>query len=136
MGREEMAAPLALRVVEGRVTLLHPLAPAALNDPHDLFLGLASGGQHWMEVWAPCLGRTRGHHGRADVGRPRLDGAEHPPPHAAGEAAPRALRPPGLTVEPCFTVAGVRAQRPGGSTRPLGAAPPAPPGSLLQGAVF
>ena len=50
MSRQEMEAQLALRVVEGRVQLMRPMDPAAIDDHHDLFADCAEGGHHLMEI--------------------------------------------------------------------------------------
>jgi hypothetical protein len=43
MGREEMEAKLALVAVEGRVELVRPMDPAAIDDHDDLFVGFTGG---------------------------------------------------------------------------------------------
>ena len=50
-----MEAQRAIVVVEGRGELVRSMAPAAINNHHDLFAGFAPGGHHWMEILAQCL---------------------------------------------------------------------------------
>ena len=52
MGREAMAAKLALIVVEGCVKRVRPMAPTAINAHHHLCLGFAEGGHDLMEILA------------------------------------------------------------------------------------
>src|SRR5215813_6653845 len=54
-GREAMAAQCAAVVVEGRVELVRPMAPAAIDDHHNLFAGFLEGRHHLVEIVAPLL---------------------------------------------------------------------------------
>src|SRR5262245_51317289 len=51
-----MEAKLAVVVVECRVELVRPMAPATVDDHHALFAGCAKGRHHLMAIWAPLLG--------------------------------------------------------------------------------
>jgi hypothetical protein len=128
VGREHLPRHLSLVVLQGRVELVRPLAPTAVDDQHHLCAGGAAGRHHVMEIVAQLLGSPGGHDCREDFGGTLLDGANHAEPHAAGEPAPGAIRGPRLAVA-ClcpFDVAG--AERTSGPPRALGAAPPSPAG--------
>jgi hypothetical protein len=56
VGREAMKADLALVVVEGRVKLMRPMDPAAIDDHDDLLPSCAEGRHHLMEILAQRLG--------------------------------------------------------------------------------
>ncbi len=56
-----MEAKRSVVVIEGRVELVRPMDPAAIDDHHDVFAGCAEGCHHSMEVLAQCLGVTMGH---------------------------------------------------------------------------
>ena len=86
-----MEAQLAVVVVEGRVELVRPMDPAAIDDHHDLFAGFAEGGHHLMEILAQLLGIKVGHDFIEDFGGPILDRANDTEQHAAGDAAPGAI---------------------------------------------
>ena len=51
-----MQLQLSLVVVEGRVELVRPMNPAAVDDHHDLFAGFAEGRHDLMEILAQLLG--------------------------------------------------------------------------------
>ena len=123
-----MAAKRAVVVRKRRVQLMRPMNPTAIDDHHDFLRGFAKGGHHLMDVLAQFLRIEMGHNFIEDFGSTILDGADNPQQHTAGDAAPRALLQPCLTFETFFAFALALAQRPGGETRPLGAAPPAQSG--------
>src|SRR5713101_1656603 len=123
-----MEAKLAVVVLKGRVELVRPMDPAAINDHHDLFAGFAEGCHHLMDILAQLLGIKVWHDFREDFGRAVLHRPNNAEQHPAGNAAPRAILPPRLTFETFFTFDLALAQRTGGQTRALGAAPPAYPG--------
>ena len=127
-GWEAMEATRAVVVLQGRVELVRPRHPAAIDPHHDLLAGFAAGCPHLRERGAPLLGRQGGHALRADLGRAVRHRPKDAEPHPAGHAAPRARRPARLTFETFFAGDGALAQRTGGQTRALGAAPPAAPG--------
>src|SRR5262245_23866771 len=68
MGREEVEAKLALRVVEGRLELVRPMDAAALDDQHDLLPSFAARRHDLMHILAPLLGITVGHDCIKDFG--------------------------------------------------------------------
>ena len=123
-----MAASLAVVVVEGRVELGRPMAPAAIDDHDDLCAGWAEGGHHVLERLAPLLRIKVRHDFREDFRGAIRDGADDAEPHAAGEATPRAVLPPRLPFVPCFLFALALGQRACGQAITLGAAPPAQSG--------
>ena len=127
-GRAAMEATRAMGVVEGRVELVRPMAPTALDDHHPLLRGWAEGRHPVVPLWAQRL-RIKGRHdGREDLRGALVDGADDAEPHPTGPPTPRALRPP---CWPCATLvpfALTGTQRPCGQARALGVAPPARPG--------
>ena len=112
-GRHAREAQRAVRVVEGGVELGRPRAPAALNAPLDLLPRGLAGHHPWVPLGAPLLGIPMRHDGRADGGGPLLDSAADAQAHAAGEATPRAIRPPCLAFAAfgAFDVALAQRQR-------------------------
>jgi len=96
MGREEVEAKGTTVVVEGRVELVRPMDAAAIDDHHDLCASGAEGGPHVREIVAQLLGITMRDDLREDFGGPILDGTKHTQHHAAGDAAPGAIRHPRL----------------------------------------
>jgi hypothetical protein len=64
---EAREAHLVLRVGEGRSELVRPLAPAAIDNHHDVLARLAAGGHHLMEIWTEVLGLEVGHDFREDL---------------------------------------------------------------------
>jgi len=52
---EEMETKLVLIVGEGRVKLMRPMDPTAINNHHDLFVGVATGRHHLMDILAQFL---------------------------------------------------------------------------------
>ena len=77
MGWEEMEAKLALVVVEGRVELVRPMHPTAIDDHHDLFAGFAEGCHHLMDILAQLVGIKVGHDFIKDFRGAILDGADN-----------------------------------------------------------
>ena len=67
-----MEAQLAVVVLQGRVELVRPMKPAAVDDHHDLFAGFAEGRQDLMEILAQLLGIKVRHDFREDFGGPIL----------------------------------------------------------------
>jgi hypothetical protein len=123
-----MEAKRAVVVLKGRVELVRPMNPTAIGHHHDLFAGFAEGCHHLMDILAQLLGIKVGHNFIEDFGRAVLHRPNDAEQHPAGNAAPRAIRQPRLPFEPCFAFDLALAQRTGGQTRALGAAPPASPG--------
>src|SRR2546430_17541091 len=56
MGGEEMEAKLLAVVVEGRVELMCPMDPAAIDDHHHLFASFTKDTHELMNVLAELLG--------------------------------------------------------------------------------
>jgi hypothetical protein len=75
MGGQKMAAHLVMIVVEGRVELVRPVAPAPIDDQHPLVLGLLEGRPHLVEILAHLLRINGRDDCREDVGGPLLDRA-------------------------------------------------------------
>src|SRR5439155_20006681 len=98
------ASPTAV-VLKRRVELVHPRDPAAIDDYHNLFVRFAEGCHHLMPVLAQLLGIKVRHDFREDFGGPVLDHANDAEQHAAGDAAPGAIRPARLTVEGLLALA-------------------------------
>jgi hypothetical protein len=115
-------------VLKGRVELMRPMDPAAIDDHDDLCADCAEGRHHLMDILAQLLGIKMRDDLREDFGCPILDGANHAEQHAARDAAPRAIRQPRLAFESLFPFDLRVAQWVGGQARALGAAPPAQPG--------
>jgi hypothetical protein len=72
-----MEAQLAVIVLQGRVELVRPMHPAAIDDHHDLFAGFAEGGHHLMEILAQFLGIKMGDDFIEDFGGAILHSAEN-----------------------------------------------------------
>jgi hypothetical protein len=112
-------------MVEGRVELVRPLDPAAIDDHHDLFAGFAEGGHHLMEILAPLLGIKMRDDLIEDFGCPILDCPNDTAQHAARDPAPGARVYPCLAFEGLLAFDLTLAQRAGGEANALGFAPPA-----------
>src|SRR6267378_7654139 len=69
MGWEEMEAKLVVVVLQGRVELVRPMNPAAIDDHHDLFAGFAEGSHYLMDILTQLLGIKVGHDFIEDFGR-------------------------------------------------------------------
>jgi hypothetical protein len=87
-GREEVEAACAVVVVEGRVKLVRPLAPAPIDDHPPLLRGVPAGCHHGMDLLAQLLGITVRHDFLADVCAPLLDGSHDAQSPTPGDAAP------------------------------------------------
>jgi hypothetical protein len=72
-----MEAQLVVVVLKGRVELVRPMHPTAIDDHHDLFAGFAEGGHHLMEILAQLLGSKVGHDFIKDFRGAILDGADN-----------------------------------------------------------
>ena len=123
-----MEAKLTVVVLKGRVELMRPMDPAAINDHDDLFADFTEGCHHLMDILAQLLGVKMGHDLREDTRGAILDSPNHAEQDAAGDAAPGAIRQPRLAFERLFAFDVALAQGTGGPARALGAAPPAQPG--------
>src|SRR6266700_7471584 len=100
-------------VGEGRVELVRPMDPAAIDDHHDLLAGCAERGHHWMEILAQLLGIKMRDDLREDFGCPILDGPNDTEQHAARDTAPGASIYPCLAFEGLLACALTLAQRAG-----------------------
>ena len=63
-------------VVEGRVELMRPMDPAAIDDHHDLFAGFAEDRHHLVHIVTQLLGIKVRHNFIEDFGGAILDGAD------------------------------------------------------------
>jgi hypothetical protein len=91
-----MEAQLAVIVLQGRVELVRPMNPAAVDDHHDLFASFAEGRHDLMEILAQLLGIKVGHNFIEDFGGTILDCPNDAEQHAAGDTAPGAVLHPRL----------------------------------------
>ena len=114
-------------VVEGRVELMRPMDPAAIDDHHDLFPGLAEGRHHLMNILAQLLGIKVRHNFIEDFGGTVLDRPNDTQQHAARHTVPRAILQPCLAFETLVALDLTLAQRARGQATALGFAPPTGP---------
>src|SRR6266567_4703944 len=119
-----MQVQLVVVVVEGRVELVRPMDPAAIDDHHHLLLGFAEDRHHLMEILAQLLSIKVGHDFREDCGGPILDRPHDTEQHAAGHTTPGAIVQPRLAFEGLLTFALTLAQRARGEASALRFAPP------------
>ena len=89
-------------VLQGRVELVRPMDPAAIDDHHDLFPGFPEGSHDLVHILAQLLRITMRDDLIEDFRRAILDGADDAEQHAAGDAAPRAILQPRLAFEAFF----------------------------------
>ena len=127
-GREEMEAKLRMVGVESGVELVRPVAPAALDDQHDLLAGFAADRQHLMEIWTQLLGITGWHNFIEAFGGALLHRPEHAEQHTAGAPAPGARASPWLAFEGVVAFELTLAQQACGEAPAWGGAPPASAG--------
>ena len=120
-----MEAQLAVIVLQGRVELVRPMNPAAVDDHHDLFASFAEGRHDLMEILAQLLGIKVRHDFIEDFGGPILDCPNDTEQHAAGDTAPGAILPPCLPFEGLLALNLTLAQRADGEASPPGCMPPA-----------
>ena len=128
MGREAMEAQCAGGVVEGRVELVSPVDPAAIDAHHHLCAGFATDIHDVMEIWPQLLGIQGGHEVIEDARCPIWDSANDTEQHALRHTTPRTIVQPCLAFEGRLALDLAVAQGPCGQARALGAAPPAQPG--------
>src|SRR5262244_4135576 len=117
-----MEAKLAVVVLKGRVELVGPMDPAAIDDHHDLFAGFTEGRHHLMEILTQLLGIKVRHDFIEDFGGTILDGPNDAEQHAAGDTAPGAILPPRLPFEGLLAFDLARAQGADGEASTLGGA--------------
>jgi len=120
-----MEAEFTVVVLQGRVELMRPMDPAAIDDHDDLFADFAEGRHHLMDILAPLLGIKMRDDLIKDFGGPILDGAQHAEQHPAGDAAPGAILPPRLAFEGLLAFDLALAQGTYREARALSGAPPA-----------
>jgi hypothetical protein len=128
VGWEPMQPKLFVPVSQRRRKLFRPVETTAVGDHDDLLPGVAKEGHHWMEIVAPPLRIKRRHDLREDFRGPILDGTDNAEQHPAGDAAPRALRPPRLAFEAFVAFAVALAQGTYRAASAVGLAPPTCPG--------
>ncbi len=122
-----MEAQLAVVVRKGRIELVRPMDPAAIDDHDDLFPDFAEGGHHLMPILASLLGIKVGHDFIKDFGGAVLDGPNDTEQHTAGDTAPGAMADPRLAFEGLLAFDLTLAQRTRREARTLRCAPPARP---------
>src|SRR5919197_4069701 len=94
-----MEAKLVVVVLKGRIELVGPMDPAAIDDHHDLFAGFPEGRHHLMDVLPQLLGIKVGHNFIEDFGGAILDRPNDTQQHAAGDPAPGAIPQPRVAFE-------------------------------------
>src|SRR5436309_13145225 len=94
-----MEAKLAVVVLECRVKLVRPMDPAAIDDDHELFPGLAEGRHHLMNILAQLLRIKVRHNFIEDFGGAVQDGPNDTEQYAARHTAARAILQPRLASE-------------------------------------
>jgi hypothetical protein len=105
---------------------MRPVAATAVGDHHDLFPRVATEGHDWMDIRAKPGRITLGDKLREDLRGAIWARANHPEPHAPGDATPTPIASPRLAFAGLFTFALVLAQRPSQHPIALGfAVPPA-----------
>jgi hypothetical protein len=112
-------------VVERGVELVRPVAPAAIDDHHNLCAGCAEDRHHLVHILPHLLGSEVRHHCREDLGGAILDRPQDAEQHPARESAPGALASPRLAFAGFVACDLTLAQRAGQEACPLGFAPPA-----------
>src|SRR5437660_2863941 len=123
-----MEAKLTVVVLKGRVELMRPMDPAAIDDHDDLCADCAEGRHHLMDILAQLLGIKMRDDLIKDFGCPILDGANHAQQHTAGDAAPGAIRQPRLAFAGLLAFDLALAQWTYREASALGCAPPASAG--------
>ena len=91
-----MEAKLAVIVVEGRIELVRAVDPTAIDDHHDLFVGVAEGCHHLMDILAQLLRIKVRDDFIEDFGGAILDCPNHTEQHAARDPVPGAMAYPRL----------------------------------------
>ena len=86
-----MEATLRVVVVESRVELVRPVAPAASDDQHDLGAGLAEDRHDLGQIWPPLLSLKVRHTLREDCGGVILDRPQDAAQPTAGDPTPGAI---------------------------------------------
>jgi hypothetical protein len=125
MGRQEVKTTCAVVVVEGRIELMRPMDPTAVDDHHHLFAGFAEDRHHLMEILTQLLGSKVRHDFVEDFGGPILDRPNDTQQHTTRDTAPGARAHPRLPFEGLLAFDLSLTQRACQEVRPLGCAPPA-----------
>src|SRR5215813_12774524 len=120
-----MEAQLAVVVLQGRVELVRPMNPAAVDDHHDLFASFAEGRHDLMEILAQLLGIKVRHDFIEDFEGTILDCPNDTEQHTAGDTAPGAILHPRLPFEGLLAFNLTLAQGAYGEASPPGCTPPA-----------
>ena len=120
-----MEAKLVVVVLKGRVELVGAMAPAAIDDHHDLFAGGAESRHHLMNILAQLLGIKVGHDFIEDFRGAILHRTDDAEQHPAGDATPGAILQPRLAFQRLLTFDLTLTQRTCREARALGFAPPA-----------
>jgi|ERR1044072_1432602 len=94
-----MEAKRAVVMVEGRVELVRPMDPAAIDDHHDLFAGFAEDRHHLVNILAQLLSIKVRHDFIEDFGGAVLDRPNDTEQYAARHTAPRAILQPRVAFE-------------------------------------
>jgi hypothetical protein len=115
-------------VLKGRVKLVGPMDPAAIDNHDDLFAGFPEGRHHLMDILTQLLGIKVWHDFIEDFGGPILDGTNDAEQHPTGDAAPGAILPPCLAFEGLLAFDLALAQWTCREASALDFAPPARPG--------
>src|SRR2546428_269612 len=125
VGWQAMKAKLIMIMVEGRVELMRPVDPTAIDDHHHLFVGFPTGRHDLVQILTSLLGIKVGHDFREDFRGALLDGADDTQQHPGSDATPRAILQPRLAFQGLLTFDLTLTQGAGGEARALGCAPPA-----------
>src|SRR5882724_4781545 len=120
-----MEAKLVMIVVEGRIELVRPVDPTAIDDHHHLFVGFPKGRHDLVQILSSLLGIKVGHDFIEDFRGAILDGADDTQQHTVGDATPRAILQPRLAFQGLLTFNLTLTQRAYGKASALGCAPPA-----------
>ena len=94
-----MEAKLVVVVLQGRVELVRPMNPAAIDDHHDLFPSSAENRHHLMDILTKLLGIKVRHDFIEDFGRTILHCSNDTEQHATGDPAPGTIAAPPLAFE-------------------------------------
>src|SRR5215510_10489060 len=120
-----METKLAAVVLKGRVELVRPMDPAAIDDHHHLFADCAERRHDLMYILAELLRIKVRHDFVKDFGSPILHSANHAEQHAVGDTAPGAILHPRLAFAGFLAFDLALAQWPYREASALGGVPPA-----------
>jgi hypothetical protein len=91
MGWEHREAKLPVPGCPSRRELLGPMAPATIDDHHDLFPGVTASCHHLVHILAQLLNVNMRHDFREGFGGAILHRPKDSEQHAAGDPTPRAI---------------------------------------------